>query len=79
MTGRGRLTEVGDGDTCCYGTKEHLTKRQIIFSFADSAFPRLYCLKFSCKLTVYVMLFKASGPVIMPHRVVQIDTGMGLR
>jgi len=29
--------------------KEHLIKLQIIFRFADSAFHRLYCLKFWCK------------------------------
>ena len=28
---------------------EHLTKRQLTFRVADSAFPQLYCLKFSCK------------------------------
>jgi len=31
-------------------SKEYLiNKRQIIFRFADSAFPQLYCLKFLCK------------------------------
>jgi len=30
-------------------SKEYLIKRQIIFIFVDSVFPRLYSLKFSCK------------------------------
>ena len=42
---------------CCNGTfaiyiaasKKCLTKRQIIFRFVNSAFPQLYCLKFSFK------------------------------
>ena len=30
-------------------SKVYLIKRQTIFRFADSAFPQLYCLIFSCK------------------------------
>jgi len=30
-------------------SKERLIKRHIILRFSDAAFPRLYCLKFSCK------------------------------